>query len=187
MHCEPVIREMSVPSGEVSSADLAAHLAACPACALRAEREARFDRVWEMTRPAEPSDAVWEGLWANVTESFERSATPARALEHPVRLAARPWRRVAFAAFALAQAAAILIAVFALSRPHERPALHVARVTPTPPPPSAEVVIDEGQFVIIRADRQGLRTVDLAQQEASSSNTVDANFVMFNALEAMAE
>ena len=55
MRCDEVIRELAVPTDDRDSAALAEHLANCPSCAVWAKRDAEFDRLWDATRPAEPS------------------------------------------------------------------------------------------------------------------------------------
>jgi hypothetical protein len=127
---------------------------------------------------------------------------------------ARPWRRGTLALFAIAQAAVLLAAVWLGARPGAGPAPQVLRPgadlalrTPTPaapesngsvpdPAPTArapmtaadagpEVVIDPGALVLIESGRGGTTVVSRVIDEGSSA--VDANFVMFNMLEAMAE
>ena len=57
MHCDKVIRELAVPTDDRDSAVLAEHLANCPSCAGWAKKDAQFDRLWDATRPVEPSAA----------------------------------------------------------------------------------------------------------------------------------
>ena len=73
MQCDKVIRELAVPTDERDSASLAEHLAQCPACARWADNAARFDRLWEATRPAEPAGDVWDTVWARVACAVDKS------------------------------------------------------------------------------------------------------------------
>src|SRR4051812_39487671 len=110
MRCDDVIRELSAPTGDVAPDALAGHLAGCPGCASWSERSARLDQLWEATRPLEPSAVAWDRIWANVSEAIDRrsegTAAPAAARSRPW---AGRWHRSGVAAFAVAQAAVILI------------------------------------------------------------------------------
>ena len=76
MHCDEVIRELAVPTDDRDSAALAEHLANCPSCAGWAKRDAQFDRLWDATRPVEPSPQIWDTVWAHIASSLD-SSTPA--------------------------------------------------------------------------------------------------------------
>ena len=131
MHCDEVIRELAVPTDDRDSAALAEHLANCPSCAVWAKRDAQFDRLWDATRPMEPSPQVWDTVWSHIASSLD-SATPAefkafdrfcRAPEWigvtaetcrsdwPRLPRARSWNWAAIGLIGLAQAAAVLLAV----------------------------------------------------------------------------
>ena len=170
MRCDDVIRELAARHQPEESAELAEHLETCADCAAWVERDAALRRIWEATRPAPPSDAAWETVWANVTESLERAP-----------LVAVPRRRRRLVVFGLAQAAAVLIAVLVLSR-HRDAGPEIARNTATS---NATVDIEEGQFIVIHADGPEIRTESLALQE--SSNSVDVNLDFFNTIEPLAE
>ena len=71
MHCDEVIRELVVPTDDRDSATVAEHLANCPSCAGWAERDAQFDRLWNATRPIEPSPQVWGTVWARIASSLD--------------------------------------------------------------------------------------------------------------------
>jgi hypothetical protein len=132
MHCDEVIRELTVPTEEGDSAALAEHLAGCPACAALAPEFAALDRVWEATRPSEPSSGVWDAVWGRIAASLDVSAAhgfgplaPALASQNgsaeevpvlPSADALRSSRRhrriwVFLGLVGLAQAAAVLFAV----------------------------------------------------------------------------
>jgi len=131
MHCDEVIRELVVPTDDRDSAAVAEHLANCPSCADWAERDAQFDRLWNATRPMEPSPQVWDTVWAHIASSldsstpaeFEAIATPMATLngsvahaERPLGLTpassrSRPWNWAALGLIGLAQAAAVVLAV----------------------------------------------------------------------------
>ena len=55
MRCVDVIRELAAPTDTRNTVDLAEHLNRCPSCANWARQATQFDRLWDTTRPAEPS------------------------------------------------------------------------------------------------------------------------------------
>jgi len=79
MHCVDVIRELSAPTAECDPAALAEHLAGCPRCASWAEQSTRLDGLWGATRPAQPSAAAWDRIWANITAALARLSPSTRA------------------------------------------------------------------------------------------------------------
>ena len=132
MHCDEVIKELATPTDHRDSTALAEHIAGCPACAAWANRAAQLDRLWEATRPPEPTADVWDAVWARMATSLdpststelESSLTPVglperiaargrdfliKAPRHSPRSRPGTWRRSAL--IGLAQAAAILLAV----------------------------------------------------------------------------
>ncbi len=129
MRCEDVTRELASPTGAVPQATLAAHLASCPSCAEWSRRAAQLDRIWEATRPLDPSPERLDALWLDASAALDRrevatAAPAARTLTLP----ARPWRpwplgiAIGAGAVGLAQAAALLFAVFLPGRPAAGPA-----------------------------------------------------------------
>jgi hypothetical protein len=203
LRCDEVTSELSAPSpgAGTDGPDVAAHLAACPDCASWAERGRALDRLWDATRPAEPSDETWDAVWSDVNAKLDGTA---------VVRAPRPgyWRRRAVTMALVAQAAAVVAAVtlWANRRPAEEPAetgagsqLAQSRdVTPTPGPMLTTVAfeIEPGETGVIREDVKGFHLVELAQDERSGSrvrratwantNTSDANYEMHNYFEAIA-
>ena len=170
MHCADVIEELAA-SAEPASAALAEHLARCPDCAAWVERDARLSRLWQATRPQEPTPAAWATVWADLTR---RLAMPPASV---VPLAPiRPWRRWAPATFGIAQAAAILAgAIWLGSQPSPTP-LAIAKV---------EIPASDGALVMIQTDGTELKVVSLVADDGSSA--VDPGFVMLGKLESMAE
>src|SRR5690242_15265218 len=114
MRCVDAIEELAASSG-LASAALTDHLARCPRCAAWARRDARLTRLWEATRPREPGPAAWETVWAKVTQAVEAEHVAPHVLAASsswprLMTAAAPagrWRRGAWAAFGIAQAAAL--------------------------------------------------------------------------------
>ena len=126
----------------------------------------RLMRVWDETRPAEPSESQWVSLWSRVSSSLDQREPSV------IPLPRLSWRqRAAVAVLGLAQAAAMVAGISYLA---PRPSL-AAR---------GAFVLDEGSYVI-RQDSTGLHTIELAWDDGA--NGLDGNFVMLNALEAMAE
>jgi hypothetical protein len=187
--CDDVTRELAAPTADRDPAALAEHLAACPHCAHWAARDARLTRLWEATRPDEPSGPTWDALWAEVIGRLDRAPAGAgvevevavgNGLEDGDRatvlaLPARPAWRWGVLGFSVAQAAALLVAVglTAFRGPGE---VQAAR---------AVVDIDPGQVALIRGDVRGVHAVVLNTDVGPTA--LDPDFVILNALEAMAE
>jgi hypothetical protein len=211
MRCADVFQELAAPHRRDPAA-LAEHLAHCPRCAAYGEQAARLDRLWEATRPEEPSPAAWTAVWSHVTQTLDAAPLP-QVHTSPV-LRPRPWRRRAFSLIATAQAAVLLAAALYLGRPGPRPAPETVAtvpqaearpgVKPAPPRPvetvatadvapgpatatargGAEVEIDWGSLALIKSGPKGLTVVSQGHDEASGA--VDPSFRMLNELEAMA-
>jgi len=184
MRCVDVVRELAVPTGEPGSAELAEHLATCPRCAAEAGNAARLDRLWVAARPPDPSPAQWETLWASVSRALDRPPAFARAA--PLRAAGGRsthrtglGRRWVLPAIGLAQAAAVLIAVLVVSQRDRR------EPGPIPAPRTVAVAIDEGQHVVIIADRQGIHVRDLPDEGTNAFDVADPYFLILNAFEGM--
>lgn len=111
-----------------------------------------LDRVWEATRPPEPSAASWERLWAGVTAAIHQgpSTIPMRPASRVSRL---PWAWIALAS--VAQAAAVLIAgmIFLQTRgtaPVSAGPAVAAVVPPAAPVALLDFNLDEGQTLVVR-------------------------------------
>jgi hypothetical protein len=194
MQCDKVIRELAVPTDDRDPASLAEHLAECPSCAVWADRAARFDRLWEATRPAEPNSETWDAVWAHVAHGVDES-TPAEEKAftlHPSSLNGsaakteksaapkgrssgfRAGRLMAIGSLGIAQAAAIFLAVSLSWQP-----------------PANVVEIEEGQQIVIRIEGPEARVVDL-RPEGISYNIFyeplynDDWYELFNKMEAIA-
>jgi hypothetical protein len=191
MRCVDVIEKLAVLTGP-PSAELAEHMARCPHCAAWAERDARLGQYWEATRPEEPGAAVWASVWAKVTQALE--GTPVAPLTLAVSsprpdlsAVARPWQRWAWASFGIAQAAVLLVGAWLVTRPDvvRPPQPHEARPDFTLALLREPVEIPYGTTVMIDANGPELKVVSRPTDEGSSA--VDPNFLMFGAVEAMAE
>ncbi len=76
MRCVDVIQELVTPSDmRDAAAFLADHLTHCSSCAAFADHSAQLDRLWEVTRPGEPTPEVWDNMWSQLSHSLERSAS----------------------------------------------------------------------------------------------------------------
>jgi hypothetical protein len=75
MRCDEVVRELAAPTDGRDREAIAEHLAACSACAEWARRGELLDRLWETTRPAEPSSEAWDAVWARIAPSLAGPAT----------------------------------------------------------------------------------------------------------------
>jgi hypothetical protein len=180
MLCDDVIRKLTEADNQPDEPALAEHLAGCSACAEWLDRAQRFEKLWDATRPAEPSPQAWDALWFSISAHLdqpiaaERNGHGLHLAAHPRTMPERPkspepalspsrtrrWRSLAaFGMVGLAQAAALLVAV-GLS-------WHVPVRTPDSLPALAEVKVEvgEGQKVVIRSDGSKVDVVDLTAQE----------------------
>ena len=186
MRCEDVRKELATPTDTGDAVSLAEHLSRCPSCSAWAQRAARLDRLWQTTRPAEPSSEVWDSLWSGVVSSLDAPASEevapvgdgalrngsanvsvTRSTSKPSdrsRAASGRRRLAAIGVFGLAQAAAVLLVVglawrvFIPARPAQNGIAMALR----------NVDIEEGQLVVIVADPQNPGVVDLTPKGTAS-------------------
>ena len=126
MRCDEVMRELNLPSDDRDDRAVAEHLAECEACARWSKHADKFNRLWDATRPLDPSIESWDRLWSSVTARIDGSppvSTPHSRRDHAFVAAAddaprhssplaRSWRGLAaIGLVGLAQAAALLLAV----------------------------------------------------------------------------
>jgi hypothetical protein len=194
MQCDKVIRELAVPTDDRDPASLAEHLAECASCAVWADRAARFDRLWEATRPAEPTGEMWDTLWTQVSRAVDestpveqkvftlrtssRNGSTAKTEKSPVltgrssRLRTR--RLMAIGSLGIAQAAAIVLAVWLSWQPAAKsPDPQVADTNVVPSFVTTDsngtvstdgVEIEEGRLIVIRIEGPAARVVDLTPE-----------------------
>jgi hypothetical protein len=203
MNCDEVIRELAVPTSDCDSTALAKHIASCSTCAEWSRRAGQLDRLWELTRPAEPSTEVWDSLWARITASLDtptraetartslplvhgRNGTPVKIDGHvPDPQSSRSSRRwLAIGLIGLAQAAAVVLAV-TLTRPFS------AKSPPTQAgssvavdPNTVYLEIEEGHLAVIRWDGPSGKVED---RTPDISDGVDDWLLGLNAVEALAD
>ncbi|MDR3635760.1 MAG: hypothetical protein P4L84_18305 [Isosphaeraceae bacterium] len=191
MRCADVIRELSARTESSQNPALAGHLDQCPRCAAWIERDARLGRLWDLTRPQEPSTEAWDGVWGRVCDALDQA--PADVL--PMRRPMAASRRVVWIGLGIAQVAAVvLVALYfgGAGRDRER---QVARndqvVAPARDVPGSvklekrQVDIDSGELVMIREDKGGVQTIELALN--GSLGQVDPAYEALNSLEAIAQ
>jgi len=184
MRCDDVIRELAVPTDERDRTALAEHLARCPACTAWAKRATGLDRLWEATRPPEPSSEAWDTLWAHLAHSldlptsnevatftsFVPSQNGSRAEGEPQPIRPHPSSRshrgrwVVIGLIGVAQAAAVLLAVglsWRIFTPSQPPQVGV--VADSTSPASASLLKDKVQptleVVRISVPPEGFPTV----------------------------
>jgi hypothetical protein len=177
MQCDKVIRELAVPSDDRDPASLAEHLAQCPSCAVWADRATRFDRLWEATRPTEPTGEMWDTVWTQVASGLDKS-TPAEHKAftlHPSTLNGsaakfekspvpagrssgfRARRLMAIGSLGIAQAAAIFLAVSLSWHPSAKsplPQLHDSTVAGSLVTTDSNVTVAADGVVEIEEGRQ---------------------------------
>jgi hypothetical protein len=186
MRCEEVVRELNVPSDGRDERALAQHLAECKACALRADRSARLDRLWDATRPADPGAEAWDRVWSSVTASLDRSGprrSDAEGMPYRATALVRPWRKLVLvgSVFSLTTLAAAVLVATGLS--WFAPA-HPSHDLVLPGPESVvESVVDvpDGQVVYIRSVGSNVKVIDVTAVEAA--NGEDPWFNFFNRAE----
>ena len=184
MRCDEVIRKFGLASDGRDDQALARHLAECKDCAHWAERTAKFDQLWDATRPAEPAPEAWDRVWSSVSARLdEADATVLGAGGKPYRVSAfsRSWRGFAVVGvIGLAQAAAILLA---MSLSWTGPARKAPVLVPPGPEALAEAVVDvpEGEVLYIRSDKSDLKVIDITALEAA--NGEDPWFIFFDRME----
>jgi hypothetical protein len=195
MHCNEVIRELSVPTDDRDSAALTEHLASCPSCFHWAKRDTQFDRVWNATRPTEPSPQLWHAVWARIASSLDMS-TPVeseanavhrptlhgslRQVETPLGLPrvspgsrARNWTVIGL--LGLAQAAAVLLAVgltWRSSTKSERSQIDIANHAADLSPQSSDMAKETGLRSVPIVEIEAGQVV-LIRVEDSAANVVD--------------
>lgn len=187
MRCVDVTEKLSNWSGPCDDPAVTDHLARCPRCAAWAERDARLGRLWEATRPAEPSADEWDGVWGRISDALDRAEPVALPLKRSGRA-----RHALWIAVGVAQAAAVLLAVLYFQGSprgeaprvvqHHQPA--VAQPQPSTPA-EPEVEIDPGALVLIRETKGHVETVELALN--AGVGQVDPAYETLNALEAIAQ
>jgi hypothetical protein len=195
MYCDEIIRELVVPTDDRDSAAVAEHLANCASCAGWAKRDAQFDRLWNATRPIEPSPQVWDIVWAHIASSLD-SSTPAEleavappmatlngSVLHverplgrtPASSRARPWNWVAIGLIGLAQAAAVLLAVgwaWHTSRNPQQPQVATVTHSPALSPDSSQEAKEIGLLSVPAVDIEAGQQV-VIRVEGSAATVVD--------------
>ena len=202
MRCDEVMRELNLPSDDQDDRALAHHLAECKACARWAEHAARFNRLWDATRPVDPSTESWDRLWSSVTARLDQSgpvttfhsrpenpfASVGEAAPEHAPPITRSWRGLAaIGLVGLAQAAALFLAVNLYwntsdkNVPPPRFSAGPDVVQRTAPSLDSEVDVEEGQVILIRSEGAKVDTTDLALLE--TSNGEDPWYIFFNRVE----
>lgn len=216
MRCDDVIRELAVPSDDRNSAALAGHLASCPQCDAWAQRDSQFDRLWDATRPVEPSAQVWDEVWSQLAASLDAS----RPAESSIQLASpngsatlldmkrrstarlprsRSWKWVAITLVGLAQAAAVLFVVRStwwISAKSQDPSFASTNKTPTSSSGLPAVANIAGPQSIAAVEIEAGQSVVIRVDDSATkvvvlthdgiSSSVDDWYLVFNAIEAIA-
>jgi len=192
MRCVDVIRELSAPTGDARDSAVADHLTRCPRCAEWAERDARVSRLWDSTRPNEPSADAWEAVWGRICQGLDQAPADVLPMKRPA-----PARRAWFVALGVAQVAAALFAVLYFTQMKNDSTVQVTQnrqnVVPQPslpPAPVDEVKVPEaeippGELVVLREDGGRVQVIELALN--GNSIQVDPAYEALNSLEAIAQ
>jgi hypothetical protein len=215
MQCDNVIRELAVPTDDRDPASLAEHLAQCPSCARWADRAKEFGRLWEATRPAEPTGEMWDTVWTEVARAvgksnpaehkaitpypFNLNGVAAKGEESGVRVSRRPGfragRLMAIGSLGIAQAAAIFVAVTLSWQPSARspmPAVGDASVVPSFTSTESVATVSADGVVEIEEGQQIVIRVEgptvrvVDRTPQGFSYNVDEWYLMLNRMEALA-
>jgi hypothetical protein len=140
------------------------------------------------TRPPEPVEAEWDGVWSNVVTALDAPAVIAMPERRRSVFALPSWR-------VLAQAAAVLLmATLVVGRFRSSDAPQVvgpfAQDPGTPPVTSPTVTlgsvdIPEGEPMVIHIDTDGVRITELPHDERP--NALDESYTFLNRMEAIGE
>ena len=86
MRCSEALQDVVAAwDGRPRSAEVAEHLASCPACAARENGTRRLAQAWDATRPPSPTGPAWDAAWSRI----------AQGVESPAAIAGRPsWPRL---------------------------------------------------------------------------------------------
>ncbi len=187
MRCDDLTRELARPTGAFAPAEVAGHLAACPACAGFASAAGRLDRTWGATRPADPSADALDDLWARASAEIDAREAPA-TLKFP----GRGRRRRIFAGLVVAQAAALVLAagLFLLRRDASGPIELVEATTQDAAEPGFLALdVEPDQASVVRIDKDnGFRSekLDLSRLYDGPSMPDDTPHDAFGAWETIA-
>jgi hypothetical protein len=147
--------------------DVSDHLDACASCAYWLTRNDAFDQLWLETRPESVDAGSFDPLWAQV-RALEDAAPAATWIDH---LVGTPSRRVFFV---FAQAAALLLATFALDRRSNDTGL-MPQIPPIASLPTTGVkpiyTVEEGQSLILWVEAG--RVTEILKDHEAISPTVE--------------
>ena len=147
---DQVDRDTAIPTGPLPPAD-------------------RLDRLWEATRPADPSPEALDALWAEARARLDAPMTlPARRLQRGVWVGG------------LAAAAAVLLIVSLTPRRPDHAAM------PNPAPAPSRVTVEVGQSVVFRIGDDGPKVERHEEEDPAAlllAGTTSHDF--FNAIEGM--
>jgi hypothetical protein len=186
MRCVDVIQELAVPSDMHDAAALADHLRHCSSCAAFADHSAQLDRLWEVTRPGEPTPEVWDNLWSQLAHSLESSTSQEVAASPAYRNGSTTASALNFAVTPPERSPALSfrsrlragIGVVGLSR--VAAAFLIAGLTwwlvlPAKSKSLPSVDIEAGQYVVIVADPKSPSVIDHTPKGMTAS--VDREYV----------
>ncbi|RUL83646.1 hypothetical protein [Tautonia sociabilis] len=189
MRCRDVSRAIAAPNGEGSTAELEAHLAACPRCSRLASEALRFDRLWEATRPAPPPPTSWDAAWARIEREVAAPCLASEPVAPGRPTVARVPLRLFSAGALVAAAAAVLVA---LNPPEPAP-----RMVDQAGAIQREFEVPVGHTVLYHVDSGQRQVIQVHEPPADDSLTffdryeagMDAvdYFVLFNLVEALPE
>lgn len=145
-----------------------------------------LDRLWDATRPVEPTNAAWEAVWSLLADRLDPlvSAEPIRSEEV---MSIQPRTRMGARLFLVAQAAAVLGALV-LGLVRSRPS---ADLLPFGDSALAQVNVpvemEAGLVGLLRerADGHGFRLIEVALDDRS--NALAGDFDALNGFESMAD
>jgi hypothetical protein len=117
-----------------------------------------LDRAWAATRPPDLSTAEADRIWAEVLQACDQPST--LTMDSPNASRSRRLTALALVGFALAQAAAIVLAVFLTVRPDPKHPIQLAQVDSTPAKQAAvleltRLDVEPYEMIMVSIDAQG--------------------------------
>ena len=150
------------------------------------DADQRLDRVWEATRPADPSPATIDAFWAHASAELDRIEAARGGGTRDVLPIDSRWsrRRRIGAGILLAQAAALLVGLGLAWLPRQGEPVGPIAVVPLALHPDKPIVdVGAEQTLFVRIDQAGPRYDYLDQPAMLPTMADNTSHDFFNAME----